>query len=137
MPHVIEALCGGFFAVEYLLRISITEHKISFLLSWESAVDVLTILPPFLSLSLNQIDSVDFGFLRFARLLRLLRILRVHRLMARTDSIVQRKVLVLFFSMFTLIFCSAGAFLEAEHKQVSLYSVDSKSALFLSVEALS
>lgn len=137
MPDIVEALCGGFFAIEYLLRISIAEHKLSFLLSWESAVDVLTILPPFLSLSLNQIDSVDFGFLRFARLLRLLRILRVHRMMARTDSIVQRKVLVLFFSMFTLIFCSAGAFLEAEHKQVTLNSVDCKSTRFVLVEALS
>ena len=114
-----ELACSGFFTAEFALRLYVAEDRWHHFFTWESAVDQLTILPPFLELSLRRAALVDFGFLRCARLLRLLRILRVHRLMTRTDSLIQRKVLVLCFSMLTLIVCSAGAFLETEYEQVS------------------
>lgn len=118
MIHVAELVCGCFFSVEYLLKIYVTEYKWRYFLSWESSVDLMTILPPFIELSAKHGESVQLSFLRFARLLRLLRILRVHRVMRRTDALIQRKVMVLCFSMVTLIICSAGAFIETEHRQV-------------------
>ncbi|GMH39325.1 hypothetical protein BSKO_07223 [Bryopsis sp. KO-2023] len=118
-----ELVCCLFFALEYSLRFYVTEFRLSYFLSWESAIDLITIVPPLMNLMLwhESLHSLEFGFFRFIRLLRLLRILRVHRLMAHGDSLVHRKVMVLVFTMISLVFCAAGGFLETEFEQMSSF----------------
>lgn len=116
-----ETACSFVFLFEFIVRTYAARHRLLHLFSLESAVDFITIAPNLLQISFSRIRGsthLDFGFFRFVRILKLLRILRVHRLLDHSDSLVQRKVMVLIFTMLSLVFCAAGGFLETEHEQV-------------------
>lgn len=68
-----EMVLVVFFTVEYLLRVWTASHKWSYILSFYGLVDLLSVLPFWLSLASVGLD------LRVLRALRLLRVFRVFR----------------------------------------------------------
>lgn len=111
----LENAIAVIFTVEYVLRIILTEKKISYLFSFYGIIDLLAILPFYLS------GSVSFQTLRILRFIRLFRILKLTRY---TDAIsrirkaicIAKEELVLF-SVVTLmlLYLSAVGIYHFEH----------------------
>ena len=75
-----EIFAVAVFTVEYILRIIVADRKLSFVFSFFGIVDLLAILPFYLSL------GIDLRSIRAIRLLRLFRLLKL----ARYNAAVQR-----------------------------------------------
>ena len=71
--NLVEIVIITFFSIEYLLRIFVTDKKFKYIFSFYGLIDLLTILPFYLSL------TIDLRSLRALRLLRLFRILKLVR----------------------------------------------------------
>ncbi|MCI5127067.1 MAG: ion transporter [Candidatus Electrothrix sp. AUS3] len=111
----LEKVIAVIFTIEYLLRIFLTEKKTSYLFSFYGIIDLLAILPFYLS------GGVSFQTLRMLRFIRLFRILKLTRY---TDAIsrigkaicIAKEELVLF-SVVTLmlLYLSAVGIYHFEH----------------------
>lgn len=73
--HVIDWVITGLFTAEYLLRLWCVKKPLSYALSFYGVVDLLSILPMFLSLLIG--GSNVLVSIRALRLLRIFRVLRV------------------------------------------------------------
>lgn len=111
----IEVFVVVVFTVEYVLRVIVTEKKLSYIFSFYGIVDLLAILPFYLS------DSLSLQAMRILRLLRLFRILKLARYNAALERIgkaiwIAREELVLF-GMVTLmlLYLSALGIYHFEH----------------------
>ncbi|MBM62442.1 MAG: voltage-gated potassium channel [Acidobacteria bacterium] len=82
-----EVGCVGLFTVEYLLRFIVAERKSSFVFSVYGLIDLVAIVPFYVSL------GVDLRSIRLVRLLRLLRILKLARYTKAIDRL-RRAVLI-------------------------------------------
>ena len=71
--HLIEVVTVVAFSVEYCLRIYVSSHPVGFITSFFGIIDLLSILPFYLS------TGMDLRSLRAFRLLRLFRILKLVR----------------------------------------------------------
>ncbi len=69
----IEVFCISIFTIEYILRIIVADNKPKFIFSFFGIIDILAILPFYIS------TGVDLRGLRAFRLLRLFRILKLVR----------------------------------------------------------
>ncbi len=104
--HIIEALSVGIFTAEYLLRILVAEKKWSFVFSFFGMIDLLAILPFYITSGIDLRSLRAFRLLRLFRALKLVRysraIQRFHRaiLLAKEELLLFLSVtlLLLFFS---------------------------------------
>lgn len=99
-----DVLTVMIFTVEYLLRILVADHKPRFIFSFFGIVDLLAILPFYLS----AIMGIDLRPIRALRLLQLARILKLARYSESTRRIylafkLIREDLVLFFSVTMIV----------------------------------
>ncbi len=107
---VLEIIIVSFFSVEYILRIISADKKIKYIFSFYGIIDLVSILPSF-------IPGDEFKFLRVLKVLRILRFLRF----LETDTFFFGKIskfrLQVFrtiFTVFTILFVSAGLIYSAE-----------------------
>ncbi len=75
-----EIFCIAVFTIEYLLRIYIAEKKLKFVFSFFGIIDLVAILPFYLSFGL---DLRSVRILRFLRLFRLLKLVRYNSAIRR------------------------------------------------------
>tara|TARA_B100000073_G_scaffold298194_1_gene263614 strand:- start:2826 stop:3539 length:714 start_codon:yes stop_codon:yes gene_type:complete len=68
---VIEIITVAIFTAEYLLRLILTERKLSYIFSFFGIIDLLAIIPFYLS------SGVDLRSIRVLRLMRLFRVLKL------------------------------------------------------------
>lgn len=111
----IEIVVVTIFTVEYLLRILVAEKKLKYIFSFYGVIDLLAILPFYLS------GTISLQALRILRLLRLFRILKL----ARYNEAIQRiskaiwisKEELILFSIVTLVmlYLSALGIYHFEH----------------------
>ena len=107
----IEIITVIIFSIEYILRILIAEKKVKFIFSFYGLVDLLAILPFYLSASFD---------LRSIRILRLLRLFRAFKLLRYSQAIkrfhkallIAKEELVLFsiFAAMLLFFSAVGIY---------------------------
>lgn len=71
--NMIEVITVIIFTIEYILRVSVAEKKAGFIFSFFGMVDLLAILPFYIS------SGMDLRAVRVFRLLRLIRILKLFR----------------------------------------------------------
>jgi voltage-gated potassium channel len=109
---VMEWITVVAFTVEYALRIWIAPDKLAYIRSFYGIIDLLAILPFYLSFGL-----VDMRALRAFRLFRLLRLFKVARYNRATRRIATalklvREELIVFaaFALFTLYLCGIGIY---------------------------
>jgi len=80
---IVERILVGIFTVEYLLRIYVADKKSRFIFSFFGLIDLIAILPFYLSIGLDLRSIRVFRLLRLFRLFKLLRynqaIKRFHR----------------------------------------------------------
>lgn len=99
--YVIEVFSVIVFTIEYLLRIYVSERKLKFVFSFYGIIDLLAILPFYLSFG---VDLRSLRALRFLRLFRILKLVRYNRAMNHfTTAIKSAKEEILLFLFITLI----------------------------------
>jgi len=99
--YVIEVFSVSVFTIEYLLRIYVADSKPKFIFSFFGIIDLLAILPFYLSFG---IDLRSLRALRFLRLFRILKLVRYNKAMNHfTRAIKSAKEEILLFVFITLI----------------------------------
>ncbi|MFC5196374.1 ion transporter [Bizionia hallyeonensis] len=109
--RVIEAFSVIIFTFEYILRIYVADHKRKFIFSFFGIIDLLAILPFYLSF------GIDLRSLRALRLLRLFRVFKLVRYnRALNDFIIAIKsakeqiLLFLFITLILIYFSAVGIY---------------------------
>ena len=105
--HLIELISVIIFTIEYVLRIYVADSKPRFIFSFFGLIDLLAILPFYLSFG---IDLRSLRALRFVRLFRLFKLARYNRAIKEFTAAVKvaKEQIVLFmFITFILIYLSA------------------------------
>jgi voltage-gated potassium channel len=105
--HRIELISVIIFSLEYVLRIYVADSKPKFIFSFFGIIDLLAILPFYLSFG---IDLRSLRALRFVRLFRLFKLARYNRAIKEFTAAVKvaKEQIVLFmFITFILIYLSA------------------------------
>lgn len=111
----IEILVVSIFSVEYLLRVVLTDKPTKYIFSFYGIVDLLAILPFYLS------GALSLQALRALRFMRLFRVLKLSRYNAAIDRIgkaiwIAKEELVLFgLSTLILLYLSAMGIYHFEH----------------------
>ena len=96
-----ELVCIFIFSLEYLIRLYIAKNKLKFITSFYGIIDILAILPFYLTLGF---DLRSARVLRFLRLFRLVKLIRYNKAIRRfqTAFMMIKQELVMF-SMVSLI----------------------------------
>jgi len=106
----LEIIIVVFFSIEYILRIFIADKKMAYIFSFYGIIDLISILPSF-------IPGDEWKFLRVLKVLRILRFLRFlesETFFFGKVSKFQLQVLRTIFTVFTILFVSAGLIYSAE-----------------------
>lgn len=99
--RVIEVITVIIFTVEYLLRIYVADRKLKFIFSFFGIVDLLAILPFYLTFGF---DLRSLRAIRFLRLFRLLKLVRYNKAMSHfVRAIKSVKEEIILFIIVTLI----------------------------------
>ncbi|MDO1499770.1 ion transporter [Winogradskyella maritima] len=99
--NAIELFCVLVFTLEYLMRIYVAPKKLKFIFSFFGIIDLLAILPFYLSFG---IDLRSLRMLRLFRLFRLLKLVRYNRAMLQfTKAMILAKEQIVLFMGVTLI----------------------------------
>lgn len=117
----LEAIMTYLFTADMFLRWLCTATLFQFVVNGWTVIDVMTILPFFITLAMGTGNS-HTSVLRFARILRLMRILRGFGRL-RELSVLKRQIVSAALSIGSLVMISAGIFqlLENEVKQQMEY----------------
>ena len=111
----IEVVIILLFSIEYILRIIVTEKKLSYIFSFYGIIDLLAILPFYLS---GSVSLQTLRILRLIRLFRIFKLTRYHEALARIGKaiFIAKEELVLF-SVVTLmlLYLSAVGIYHFEH----------------------
>jgi len=105
--RIIEVVTVSIFTLEYLLRIIVCDNKLKFIFSFYGIIDLLAILPFYLS------TGIDLRSLRALRMLRLIRILKLVRYSKAAQrfhlalKIAKEELILFVFLSLMLIFFSA------------------------------
>lgn len=76
------------FTVDFIIDFLGTKNKKKFLLETTTFVDILTILPAFVTLiDTTNLSYSTFVFIGFIRLMKVLRVIRLHRVFKKSSSI--------------------------------------------------
>jgi len=109
---ILEAVIVGLFTIEYILRVSAVNRKRDYVLSFYGIIDLVAILPFFISiLSAGFIDGRFIRAFRILRIFRLLKLLRYTRAMDRLQHAVSAKkeeIIVFVVVSLVLIYVSAA-----------------------------
>lgn len=105
--HLVELVSVIIFTIEYVLRIYVADSKPKFIFSFFGIIDLLAILPFYLSFG---IDLRSLRALRFVRLFRLLKLARYNRAIKEFTNAVKvakEQIFLFMFITFILIYLSA------------------------------
>lgn len=105
--YLAELIFTGLFTVEYLLRLWIVQKPRHYVLSFFGIVDLLSILPTFLSLIIGGAQSLMV--IRVLRLIRVFRVLKLARfineagMLGRALVASRRKIMVFLLAVLTIV----------------------------------
>ncbi len=113
---IIELVSIIIFTTEYLLRIYVAENKLQFIFSFFGIIDLLAILPFYLSM------GIDLRSLRSIRLLRIFRLLKLARYNKAIDrfkiafGLMKEELIMFLFLAIILIYFSGVGIYYFEHE---------------------
>ena len=125
--YMIEWAFTLLFTAEYLLRIAVVKRPLRYMLSVWGVIDLLAILPTYLSFLLPGAQSLLV--VRVLRILRLFRILKLTRYVEESGVLAQalwrsrRKILVFLFSVLTIVTVAGALMYVIEGPQYGFTSI--------------
>lgn len=121
--HSIEVVCVIVFTFEYLARIYVADRKLKFVFSFFGIIDLLAILPFYLSFG---VDLRSLRLMRLFRLFRLLKLVRYNKAMRHfTEAMLLAKEQIILFMGVTLIliyFSAVGIYYFENESQPDHFS---------------
>lgn len=118
-----EWVCVFVFTIEYLLRIYVADSKPKFIFSFFGIIDLLAILPFYLSFGL---DLRSLRALRFLRLFRILKLVRYNKALnhfIRAIKMVKEEIfLFLFITLILIYFSAVGIYYFENEAQPEYFS---------------
>jgi len=119
----IEIITVGIFTIEYLLRIFVADRKLAFIFSFYGIVDLLAILPFYIT---TGIDLRSIRALRLLRLFRAFKLFRYNQAVQRFHRaiIIAKEEMVLFFfvTILLLYFSAVGIYYFENEAQPEAFS---------------
>ena len=116
----IEIFCIVWFTIEYLVRLLSSPQKIKFLKSFLNIIDLIAILPYYITLPLDNEFGSSFAVLRVIRLVRVFRIFKLSRhskglqILGQTLRASMRELGMLIFFMLIVVVLFSSAIYYAE-----------------------
>jgi len=110
-----EAGVVALFTAEYAYRLYRSKNKIKFIFSFYGIIDLLAILPFYLSMAM---DLRTLRLLRFLRLVQILKLTRYNSAMsrfARAISMAKEELIIFMSAIFILLYLTAFAIYHLEH----------------------
>nr|VZH93462.1 unnamed protein product [Spirometra erinaceieuropaei] len=126
----LELVCITWFTIEYVLRFAVAPYKCAFLKSPMNIIDVIAILPYYISKALDSLTAIS-KVVQVFRLLRVLRVLKLARHSIGLQALgytVRRSykelgLLMMLVAMGVLIFSSLAYFAEKDEKDTAFKSI--------------
>jgi hypothetical protein len=118
----IEIVCIVWFTLEYLIRLLSSPQKAKFLKSFLNIIDLVAILPYYITLPLDNASGSSFAVLRVIRLVRVFRIFKLSRhskglqILGQTLRASMRELGMLIFFMLIVVVLFSSAIYYAEGK---------------------
>ncbi len=111
----LELLIVSIFTAEYLLRILVADKKVKFITSFYGIIDLLAILPFYLSVGLDLRVLRVFRLLRLFRAFKLLRYMNAWNRFSRALQIAREEIILFFTLALLMLFLSAVGIYYFEH----------------------
>ncbi|KAL5961164.1 Potassium voltage-gated channel protein Shab [Taenia solium] len=126
----LELVCIIWFTIEYLVRFTVAPYKYRFLKSPMNLIDMIAILPYYVSKALDSLTAIS-KVVQVFRLLRVLRVLKLARHSIGLQALgytVRRSykelgLLMMFVAMGVLIFSSLAYFAEKDERETKFESI--------------
>ena len=127
---ILELVCIIWFTIEYLVRFIVAPYKCRFLKSPMNLIDMIAILPYYVSRALDSLTAIS-KVVQVFRLLRVLRVLKLarHSIGLQALGYTVRKsykelgLLMMFVAMGVLIFSSLAYFAEKDERETKFVSI--------------
>ena len=103
---LMERVITQFFAADFVFNLLCASNHSAYLTSPWTVVDLVTILPYYITLALSG-TRVNLSIFRFVRILRLIRILRTFKLLGGLSG-VKKQIITLSLTLTSLVFMAAG-----------------------------
>ena len=133
--EIIEVICIGWFTLEYVLRFWSSPYKLKFIKGWLNVIDLISIMPYFVSLFVKtgKYDNLN-NARRVLTLFRVLRILRIFKLARHSTGLKslgytlkqsnkELGLLMMFLTIAVLLFSSLAYFAEKEEVDTKFTSI--------------
>ncbi|CAF0753159.1 unnamed protein product [Rotaria sp. Silwood1] len=135
---IIEALCISWFTVEYIIRVFATPNKCKFFKGVLNTIDLIAIVPFYVSIILETLDTGNLKNLKSVRkavqVFRVLRIMRILKLARHSTglqslgytlrrSYKELSMLLMFLAIFILLFSSLAYFAEKDGNAIQFRSI--------------
>lgn len=135
---IIEALCISWFTIEYLIRVYATPNKCKFFKGVLNTIDLIAIVPFYISIILETLDTGNLKNLKSVRkavqVFRVLRIMRILKLARHSTglqslgytlrrSYKELSMLLMFLAIFILLFSSLAYFAEKDGNAIQFRSI--------------
>jgi hypothetical protein len=129
--YMIEAVCIGWFTIEYIWRLFVAEGKMEFILDGMNLVDLIAILPFYIAFLLPSGQGSQLTIVRILRLSRVSRLFKVSRHSSGLQDMVtciaaSKSELALFFlitAVATILFASAIFYAEKDVPDTNFISI--------------
>ncbi|CAF3690391.1 unnamed protein product [Rotaria socialis] len=135
---IIEALCISWFTMEYIIRVFATPNKCKFFKGVLNTIDLIAIVPFYISIILETLDTGNLKNLKSVRkavqVFRVLRIMRILKLARHSTglqslgytlrrSYKELSMLLMFLAIFILLFSSLAYFAEKDGNAIQFRSI--------------
>ena len=128
---VIEILCISWFTLEYVVRLLSSPQKLVFIRTFLNIIDLVAILPYYITLPMNEARVTSLAVLRVIRLVRVFRIFKLSRhskglqVLGYTLRSSSRELAMLIFFLLigVVLFASAVFYAEQDNKESAFSSI--------------
>ncbi len=112
----IEAVTVILFTIEYLMRVYVADHRLTYMFSFYGIVDLLAILPFYLALGIDMRSLRTLRLLRLFRLFKLVRYNKAIERFVRAFTIAREEIIVFVMVTVILLYLSAIGIYYFEHE---------------------